>query len=326
MRVYIANFGRGNWAWAQCRQRRALAVMDDVRVHPFWKERDKEGYVREVQRLFRQSDGSVTTKPVASRWYNLNDVLIETAGDLWIHREKEELWWTFSSAQPPTVEIMDDPNPIAGPAQIYVYYKPCSEWSDRDKRGRPLSWNGLHARAKEFLFTEATFQQPSGDNAAYAQALIDGDLLLDWHNRADWKLKAERARRFPVTYFDARQRTIARMAMAAEYAVKAGGTSSTVVKKEKEFGFNDKFELEKYIAQLLDAQEGLCALTGIRMVFDGEEGNPEFACSLDRVDLNGHYARGNLQVVCKFVNCWKGDSDNAVFLALIDSVVSASAA
>jgi hypothetical protein len=97
------------------------------------------------------------------------------------------------------------------------------------------------------------------------------------------------------------------------------------VKKEKEFRFNDQFDLERYIAQLLDSQEGLCALTGIPMIFDGEEGDPEFACSLDRIDSNGHYEKGNLQVVCKFANRWKGDTDNAVFLRLIESVVSASA-
>jgi hypothetical protein len=223
VRIYIANFGRGNWAWTQCRQRHALAVMDDVRVHPFWEKRDKEGYIREVQRLLRQPDGSMITKPVASRWFNLNDVFMQTAGDVWIHREKEELWWTISSDQPPSVEIIDDPNPRAGPAKICVYYKPCSEWSDRDKRRRPLSWSGLHAHAKDFLFTEGTCQQLSGDNATYAHALINGDSLLAWHDRADWTSKAERAKRFPVTHFDARQKTIARMAMAAVAAVKAGG-------------------------------------------------------------------------------------------------------
>ncbi len=324
MRVYIANFGRGNWAWRQCLRRRALAVMDDVRLHPFWKTGDKEGYIRETQKLLRRPDGSPVTKPVASRWFNLNDVFMQTAGDVWIHREKEELWWTSSSDLPPSVEIIDDPNPRAGPAKIYVYYKPCSGWSDRDKRGRHLSWGSLHPRAKEFLFTEGTCQQLSGDNAAYAEALINGEVLLDWHNRPDWKSKAARAKQSPVRRFDARQRTIARMAMTAMATVKAGGAASTAVQKEKEFRFSDQFDLERYIGQLLNSQEGLCALTDVRMILDGEDGDQEFACSLDRIDSNGHYERGNLQVVCKFANRWKGDSDNDDFLRLMDSVVSAS--
>ncbi len=326
MRVYIANFGRGNWAWAQCLKRPALAVMDDVRLHPFWQSGDREGYIRETQRVIRQSDGRRITKPVASRWFNLNDIFMQTTQDIWIHREKEELWWTSSNDLPPNIEIIDDPNPRAGPAKIYVYYKPCSGWSDRDKRGRPLSWSGLHARAKEFLFTEGTCQQLSGDNAAYAQALINGESLLDWHNRPDWRSKEERSKRFPVKHFDARQRTIARMAMTAMATANAGGTSSTAVKKEKEFRFKDKYELERYIDQLIENQEGLCELTRIKLSYDGDDGDEEFSCSLDRIDSNGHYERGNLQVVCKFANQWKGDSANDLFLRLIEEVTAANIA
>lgn len=51
MNVYIANFGKGNWAWPGCLKRRAaLAVMDDERVHPYWKAGDRAGYIEEAQR------------------------------------------------------------------------------------------------------------------------------------------------------------------------------------------------------------------------------------------------------------------------------------
>jgi hypothetical protein len=33
MKVYIANFGSGDWAWPECLARNAIAVMDDERVH-----------------------------------------------------------------------------------------------------------------------------------------------------------------------------------------------------------------------------------------------------------------------------------------------------
>jgi hypothetical protein len=181
----------------------------------------------------------------------------------------------------------------------------------------------LHPRAKEFLFTEGTCQHLSDDNAAYAETLINGDGLSAWHNRKDWESKAARAKQSPVTQFDARQRTIARMATTAMDTAKAGGTTSTVVKKEKDFRFTDKYELERYIAELIDNQERLCALTGLVMLYDGEDGDQEFACSLDRIDSRGHYERGNLQVVCKFANRWKGDSDNDAFLKLLEEVASA---
>lgn len=325
MRVYIANFGRANWAWPECLRRHSIAVMDDERIHRFWQARDKDAYVREAQRVIRHADGSALTKPVASRSFNLNDVVMQTAGDYWIHREKEELWWSVSGDQQPVAEIVVDPNPRADFARVYVYYKPCTAWSDQDKSGRPLSWRGLHPRAKEFLFTEATCQQLSEDNANYAKALLSGDNLSPWHDRSDWKEIASRAKQFPVTHFDARRRTIARMAMTALRTVEVGGTTSTVTKKEKGFSFRDQYELERYLEQLVENQEGLCALTGIDMVLDGEEGDSSYSYSLDRINSNDGYERGNLQIVCKFVNRWKGNTDNGKFLELIERIVAAAA-
>ena len=45
MNVYIANFGSGNWAWPECLRRGAIAVMDDMRVHPYWQRGDRDGYI-----------------------------------------------------------------------------------------------------------------------------------------------------------------------------------------------------------------------------------------------------------------------------------------
>jgi len=326
MRVYIANFGKGNWAWPECRDRGALSIMDDARVHRFWKDGDKDGYIRQAQRDLRLAGGGHLPTTVASRWYNLNNIFMETIGDLWIHREKTELWWTESLNARPVEEIIDDPNPRFGAARIYVYYKPCSGWSDRDKIGRPLTWNGLHPKAREFLFTEGTFQKLSDDNAAYAKALIGGGPLLAWHDRADWKSKVERSRRFPGTHFDARQKTIARMAMTAVGTAEMSGAMSVTVKKDKEIRFHNQFDLEHHIDELLQIQEGLCALTGLTMLLDDEEGNSELRCSLDRIDSNGHYERGNLQIVCKFANRWKGADDNVEFLGLLERIVAGRAA
>ena len=99
---------------------------------------------------------------------------------------------------------------------------------------------------------------------------------------------------------------------------------STLVKKDKGFGFRDRYDLEKYIDEVLANQEGLCALTGLTMLFDGDDGYPELRCSLDRIDSNGQYEKGNLQIVCKFANRWKGASDNGSFLGLIEMVRAAT--
>src|SRR5262249_30369829 len=149
MSVYIANFGRGNWAWPECLKNGSLVVMDDERVHSFWLNNDRDGYIQEAQKVLRLSSGGPVPKPVASRWFNLNTILVTTAGDLWIHREKTELWWTESIAAEPTVQVRDDPQPLSGPARIYLYQKNCSGWSDRNRKGALLGWDSLHPRAKE---------------------------------------------------------------------------------------------------------------------------------------------------------------------------------
>jgi hypothetical protein len=320
MRVYIANFGRGNWAWQDCLTRSTLVVMDDERLHPFWLRGDREGYIREAQKVLRLASGGPVIKPVASRWFNLNTVLKETVGDLWIHREKGEVWWTESIDTVADVEVIDDPKPLSDAARIYVYHKRCSGWSDRNKKGSALRWEGLHARAKEFLFTEGTFQELSDDHATYAKSLVDGDDLSLWHTRSEWRNKEDRAKRGPVTFFDTRRKTIARMAMTAMETVAQSGDVSIAVKKDKECRFRDRYELERHIDDLLISQDGICALTGLLMLFDEDDGDPELRCSLDRIDCSGHYERGNLQIVCKFANRWKGASENEVFLSLIRKV------
>lgn len=305
MRVYIANFGKENWAWPNCKTRRAIAVMDDARVHPFWKSGDREGYIREAQRVLRLASGGLVIKPVASRWYNLNTILMETAGDLWIHRERDEVWWATSIQSPPDVELIDDSKPHADTEKIYVYYKPCTGWSSRSKSGAALRWRSLHPRAKEFLFTEGTFQQLSPEHAAYAQSLIDGHDLAAWHSLPRWSAKAQKAKHGVVKEFGPREKTIARMAKQAFATAAQSGDTSISTKKDKECRFSNQFEMEKYITELFQSQDGVCALMGLRMLFDDDDTDPDLRCSLDRIDSAGHYERGNLQVVCKFANQWK---------------------
>lgn len=61
----------------------------------------------------------------------------------------------------------------------------------------------------------------------------------------------------------------------------------------------------------------MCALSGLVLQFDGEYDDQEMLASLDRIDSSRHYERDNLQVVCRFVNRWKGADDNAQFTRLL---------
>ena len=76
-------------------------------------------------------------------------------------------------------------------------------------------------------------------------------------------------------------------------------------------------ELEELIASLLDMQDNCCALTGIPLHFVGPDTNKNLQASLDRIDSDKHYEPGNLQIVCRFINFWKSDSDNEEFKRLL---------
>ncbi len=76
-------------------------------------------------------------------------------------------------------------------------------------------------------------------------------------------------------------------------------------------------ELEKLLGSLLDRQKNLCALTDIPFRFEGPEEDANLLPSVDRINSDGHYEEGNLHVVCRFINFWKSDSDNAEFQRLL---------
>jgi hypothetical protein len=113
------------------------------------------------------------------------------------------------------------------------------------------------------------------------------------------------------------------MAMTArDTAAASKGQSVLRTVKNKEVRFQNQTAFEKYVLGLIDLQEGLCAVTGIPLQYDGECDDVEMLCSLDRIDSDGHYEVDNLQVVCRFVNRWKNDGDDADFRRLISIVRS----
>lgn len=317
MRVFIANFGQQNYLWPECQRRPSIATFDSEVLHRFWQARDRAGYVNHALSHMKTARGDVPTRPVASRWYGLMEVISETANDLWIHREKEQLWWTISRPDP--VEIVRRPsaNPERDGPYVFEFHKPAEPWSDRTRRGAQLSWNGLHPKAQDFLFTEGTLQQLSPDNADYALALVAGDDLTAWHDLPAWQAKSKLRGRNEATRFDARQRAVWRMVDTVKQTVaQANGQQVLRTLKNKLCAFTED-ELKAYIQKLIEAQDGVCALTGLVLQYDGDFDDRAMLCSLDRINSDGHYEPGNLQIVCQFVNCWKGDSKDAEFKRLL---------
>lgn len=321
MRVFIANFGRGNYEWPHCQARGTIATMNDFKAQAFWEAHDRDAFVNYCLKETKTATGMAPTRPVASRWFNLMSIIAETAGDLWLHREKDQFWWTTSKVDPPTFEQRVEP--FGDQIVVIVCHKPCEPWSNKTRTGVSFNWNGLHPKAREFLFTEGTLQQLGEDNALYAQALIAGDDLSPWHTRPDWKARAQSTGKNPVTYFDAKRKAVWRMANTAQETVAgANGQQVLTTRKNKEFRFPNRAEFESYISALIDAQGNICMLTGLPLQFDGTCDDLEMLASLDRIDSNGHYEPGNLQIVCRFANRWKSDGDNERFLNLIRAVKS----
>lgn len=170
MKVFIANFGRGNYEWPKCHERNTVATMNAEAVHRFWLNGDRESYINHCIAHIRTPSGRTPTRPVASRWYNLMTIISETSGDVWIHRAKEQLWWTVSKAEAPTITEESEPSSLQKSPRVYVCHKPCEPWSNQNKKGNRLEWDALHPKAKEFLFTEGTLQKLADDNAAYAMS------------------------------------------------------------------------------------------------------------------------------------------------------------
>lgn len=178
----------------------------------------------------------------------------------------------------------------------------------------------MHPKARQILFTRGTLAALSPENASYARALIEDEDLSEWHDLPKWKevlLSSGRALGSSLTSLERSCYRMAQTAMAT--AAKSNGQEvvSTLKNKMMSLSFDDMRDL---LAELFKMQEGLCALTGIPLQLDGESDNDQFLCSLDRIDSDGHYERDNVQVVCRFANRWKSDSDNEEFKWLIDAV------
>ena len=327
MNVYYGNFGRGNWAWPECLERHSITVMDDLRVHSFWKVGDKAGYIAKAMQVLKGRSGKPATPGTAGYWYNLNSILMETAGDVWIHRSGDRVWWTISTPEEPDFEIDRKAAPSHADGPIIIYYKPCIPWSCHDKTGRLLLWDTTHVGARSFLASPGTFAKLSRAYAEYALAMIEGRRLSQWHQQPAWiaadphykdrepkKPGAEEIAAFRL------QQAAERMVQTAWCTAKHSGKKTVSVAKLKQFSFPSKEVAQAYTVELLDKQGGLCALTGIRMLPEDDFSDHWLHYSLDRIDSSKHYEPGNLQVVCKFVNFWKSATDNKEFKRLISLV------
>ncbi|MFI0847760.1 hypothetical protein [Mesorhizobium sp. IMUNJ 23232] len=99
----------------------------------------------------------------------------------------------------------------------------------------------------------------------------------------------------------------------------ATGQRVEITRKLKELGLTYE-ELDAHLRNLMDKQKGRCALTGIKLDLRKDGFDRKLWPSPDRIDSNGHYNSHNLQVVCAFVNGWKGAMPDEEFRRLLELV------
>ena len=319
-KVYIANFGQGNSLWPQAKANSTIATFDDMAIHEFWRTGDREGYIEASVANTRTALGARPTRQTASRWFNLATELSETAGDLWVSRQGNDVWWSISLDEPLRETLQPSDRPQRNSPDVWVLEKPCTGWSNRDRQGRPLLWQALHPKARDFLATEGTFQAlTSGSlgNAEYAKALVDGAELNAWHTLPAFKQKLAAAKSKGGKTFSPKQIMAARIARTVLATVAtADGRTVTSEAKVKNSTLT-LVEWETAIRMMFDEQEGKCGYTGLQMQLDSEEDDKEMLASLDRIDSAGHYELENVHLVCRFINRWKGADKHEKFRRLL---------
>lgn len=76
------------------------------------------------------------------------------------------------------------------------------------------------------------------------------------------------------------------------------------------------------LLELLEEQSGKCALTGIELTCKLEKGHiSKTNASIDRLQAGGPYIKENVQLVCRAVNSWRGDTDLNEFIWWCKQVV-----
>lgn len=317
--VFCANFGARNFLWADCLRNSTLAVVRSPRfIEPFAR-RDLAAY-QAAGVGAKNHLGRKVAPGIVTRWYHLTEHFMDSVGDYWIHADGKYLWWTKSLPGDPIERQIPNPTPLNDDPYTTLSERACEPWRNTDLRGNLLAEANIHPMIFRVIYVNGTMIQPKEDNAAYLRRLILGEDTSNWTERPAWKQALLARKHANVTFADASRRTAARMAMAAIEAHERSGRSHASFFKTKDCDFADLFELENFILDLMDEQEGLCALSRLKLLLDSDPGDPSHRYSLDRIDSSRGYMKDNIQLVCGFINSWKGTMRQEKFQKLLADV------
>jgi len=101
----------------------------------------------------------------------------------------------------------------------------------------------------------------------------------------------------------------------------SGDYWSDIIRKAKLRSLSVEIEIEDAWKQYLK-QNRCCALSGIEICFDGSKRHKNQTASLDRMDSNKGYTKGNIQWVHKTVQRMKMDLDENLFLQFCERIAT----
>jgi len=76
----------------------------------------------------------------------------------------------------------------------------------------------------------------------------------------------------------------------------------------------------QYLKDLWEAQQGKCALSNVPLVLERKTSNPIYSASLDRINSNQGYIKGNVQFVSVIINRAKNNSPDSLILEFLEII------
>ncbi|APX67980.1 MULTISPECIES: hypothetical protein [unclassified Brucella] len=264
--------------------------------------------------------------------------LLEAESNPKLRREIESLLFGLFRGDANEESTFDQLSELTGgkyPLLAYLYFL-----KDMD-RFMPIQPTGFDRAFRALGIDFSTLRQCSWENYSTYNQILDNlrplikestslnhIRLIDAHSLC-WifatllKLEAEGAISNPANRSsDGRivggwERSIIEMRMSILNTVRnSNGQIVERVVKDKQL-LIDPSKLDELIRSRLELQQGKCNLTGLPMHAHGPDADPNLLPSVDRIDSSRHYELDNIQIVCRFINFWKGASDNAEFQRLL---------
>ena len=97
-------------------------------------------------------------------------------------------------------------------------------------------------------------------------------------------------------------------------AYNVGKTWDSYFRKLIQKSPNRKGLTVEVLKDMLEDQEGLCALSGIPLTKIMGTGNISTNASIDRINAGGPYTKKNIRLVCHYLNSFRGQVSDGEFL------------